>query len=108
MEFCRYPVIDVAATGRRICALRKKKGLRVIDVSRFMGFSEPQAVYKWQRGECLPSVDNLFALSRLLETSMEDILVEDTGVSSFILRILNQRYNDRKLRRCIIKPGISF
>lgn len=77
-----YPTINVKATGARIRELRKKKGIKVTEISEFMGFSEPQAVYKWQRGETLPSVDNLFALSRILETSIEDILIGDDEMSS--------------------------
>ena len=77
-----YPTSNVVATGARIKQLRKAKGIKVTELSEYMGFSEPQAVYKWQRGETLPSVDNLFALSRILETSIEDILVGDDEVSS--------------------------
>ena len=82
MSTITYPTINVVATGARIKKLRKEKGIKVTELSEFMGFSEPQAVYKWQRGETLPSVDNLFALSRILETSIEDILVGDDEVSS--------------------------
>ena len=71
-----YPSIDLKATGNRIKQLRKERNLRVQDISDYMGFMEPQAVYKWQRGESLPSVDNLFALSRLFDTPMENILME--------------------------------
>ncbi|MCR5596125.1 MAG: helix-turn-helix domain-containing protein [Lachnospiraceae bacterium] len=69
-----YPSIDVQATGRRIRELRKQKHLRVEDISAYMGFETGQAVYKWQRGESLPTVDNLYALSILFGTTMEDIL----------------------------------
>lgn len=48
--------------------------LKVEEVARFMGFESEQAVYKWQRGDSLPTVDNLYALSRLFETSVDDIL----------------------------------
>ena len=82
MTTITYPTINVKATGARIRQLRKEKGIKVTELSEFMGFTEPQAVYKWQRGETLPSVDNLFALSRILETSIEDILVGDDEVSS--------------------------
>ena len=50
MEECRtleYPVIDVYATGKNIERLRKEKGFSVKDIASFMGFVEPQAVYKW-------------------------------------------------------------
>lgn len=82
MKFPSYPVIDMAATGQRIRKLRQEKGIKVTEISQYMGFTEPQAVYKWQRGESLPSLDNLYALSRILETTMEDILVGDDEMSS--------------------------
>ena len=101
----QYPVIDLAATGERIRELRILNHLKVEDVSEFMGFESVQAVYKWQRGESLPTVDNLFALSRLFETSMENILIERGGASPLlpfietllsvikkILFILNQQF----------------
>jgi transcriptional regulator with XRE-family HTH domain len=69
-----YPVLDTKATGARIKELRKEHHLKVEEVARFMGFESEQAVYKWQRGDSLPTVDNLYALSRLFETSVDDIL----------------------------------
>lgn len=74
----RFPVIDPAATGANIARLRQAKGLSVRDVQKWFGFEEPQAVYKWQQGKTLPSVDNLYALCALLEVSMEELLVERT------------------------------
>ena len=70
-----YPVLNLKATGERSNQLRKDNNLRVIDVAEYMGFESTQAVYKWQRGESLPMVDNLYALSRLLHTSVDDILI---------------------------------
>ncbi|MBO4615756.1 MAG: helix-turn-helix transcriptional regulator [Lachnospiraceae bacterium] len=77
-----YPVLDTIAIGARIKMLRKNHHLTVGDVARFMGFESEQAVYKWQRGESLPTVDNLFALSRLFETSVDHILTGDTEESA--------------------------
>ena len=69
-----YPVLDMVATGARIKELRIQHHLRVEDIAEYMGFDTGQAVYKWQRGESLPTVDNLYALSRLFGTSVDDIL----------------------------------
>lgn len=69
-----YPVLDAKATGARIKELRKERHIKVEEVARFMGFGLEQAIYKWQRGESLPTVDNLYALSKLFETSVDDIL----------------------------------
>ena len=70
-----FPVIDLPATGANIRRLREAKGLSIRDLQRFFGFEEPQAIYKWQRGQSLPTVDNLYALSALLDVPMNDILV---------------------------------
>ena len=51
-----YPVLDLKATGERINQLRKDNNLRVTDVAEYMGFESTQAVYKWQRGESLPTI----------------------------------------------------
>ena len=72
-----YPVLDAKATGWRIRELRKAKHLKVEEVACYMGFESVQAVYKWQRGESLPTVDNLYALSRLFDTTVDDILRGD-------------------------------
>ncbi len=76
-----FPVIDMAATGENILRLRKRRGLTVRDVQTFFGFEEPQAVYKWQSGKSLPTVDNLLALSVLLEVRMDDILVRKPNIA---------------------------
>ena len=70
-----FPVIDPTATGRNIVRLRKARGLTVKDLQVYFGFEEPRAIYKWQRGETLPSVDNLYALSRILQVPMDSILI---------------------------------
>ncbi len=70
-----YPVIDLAATGRNIERLRREAGLSVRALQGVFGFSSPQAIYKWQRGRALPTLDNIAVLARLLGVSIEDILV---------------------------------
>lgn len=70
-----FPIIDMAATGRNIRALRLERGLTVREIQKFFGFEEPRAIYQWQSGKALPTVDNLCALSKLFEVQMEDILV---------------------------------
>lgn len=85
MQTFEYPTINLKATGARIAKLRREAGISVMELSRFMGFTEPQAVYKWQRGESLPTVDNLFALSKRLGITIEDILVSDDEMSSHLL-----------------------
>ncbi len=70
-----FPVIDLAETGRNIERCRRRAGVTVRELQDYFGFEYPQAIYKWQHGECLPTVDNLLALARLLQVRMEDLLV---------------------------------
>lgn len=68
-------VIDVAATGANIRKLREQRGLSVKEVQTFFGFDMPQAVYRWEAGINLPSVDNLHLLAGLLGVKIDDILI---------------------------------
>lgn len=70
-----FPVIDLVATGNNIRRLRIERGLTVRDIQSYFGFEEPRAVYKWQNGESLPTVDNLYALGNLLDVPMDGILI---------------------------------
>ena len=75
MSIKSFPVIDLVATGKNIVRLRKESGLSVADLQEYFGFEAPQAIYKWQKGQSLPSTDNLLALGHLLDVTMEEILV---------------------------------
>ena len=84
-----YPILDLQATGQQIKKLRKERQMSVTDICEYMGFENPQAVYKWQRGESLPTVDNLFALSRLFETPIDNILCEREEAEASFFYALN-------------------
>ena len=68
------PVIDPAATGRNIVRLRRQAGLSVRDMQALFGFTTPQAIYKWQNGEALPTLEHIAALSRALGVTIEEII----------------------------------
>lgn len=68
-----YPVIDVTRTGANIARAIRDSIYSVRDVSDFLGISRSN-VYKYLRGDVLPSIDNLYALSSLLNVSMNDLL----------------------------------
>ena len=72
------PTIDMIRTGQNINVLRKQAGLSVRDLQDIFGFATPQAIYKWQQGVALPTIDNLVALAAVLQVRLDDILVIDT------------------------------
>lgn len=75
------PTINLARTGANITHLRKAAGLSVHDLQMAFGFNSPQAIYKWQNGTALPTVDNLIALAALLHVRMDDIIITDHSVA---------------------------
>ena len=79
-----YLSIQQKETGNNIRKLLSENGYTVKDVQNAMGFENPQAVYKWISGKSLPSLDNIVILSRLLHTSIEDILVIDGDIVRFM------------------------
>lgn len=79
----RMPVIDMTATGNNINRMRINAGLTVKDLQDIFGFSTPQAIYKWQRGTALPTVDNLVVLATVFGVMIDDILIFQDGVIRF-------------------------
>lgn len=69
------PVIDAKRTGERIGALRDAAGLTNAAIAAAMGFSTRNAVYKWLKGEALPTLDNMLILASLFGVKIDDILV---------------------------------
>jgi transcriptional regulator with XRE-family HTH domain len=69
------PTINMTATGANIKALIKAKGLKITDIQNGCGFYTPQAIFKWMRGDAMPSIDNLVILSHLLGVTIDQIII---------------------------------
>ena len=74
---CTTTRINMIATGNNITRLRKEKGISVKQIQEVMGFNTPQAIFKWQRGETMPTLDNIVVLSELFHTTIEEIVVTE-------------------------------
>ena len=68
------PVVDMKLTGQNIASLRTQRGISVRDLQLMLGFTTPQSIYKWQRGETLPTIENLAALACILDVAMDAIV----------------------------------
>ena len=71
------PTINMKRTGENIENLRKLNNLTVRDLQKKFGFETPQAIYKWQRGTTIPTIDNLIILAYLFNVKIDDIIVTD-------------------------------
>lgn len=66
--------IDMKKTGAKIKALCRERNLTVKDIQKELYIGAFQSVYDWFSGKTLPSVDNLYRLSKLLKVQMEDMI----------------------------------
>ena len=100
------PVIDIEATGNQIKFLRKKCGFSVRDIQSVFGFEYPQAVYAWEQGQNIPSIDNLLVLSILFNVPVEQLVISKTvEVEINSMPAVADRLSEKKQNIC--KPKLS-
>lgn len=69
------PVIDVKATGMNIKTIMKAKGFKVTDIQDKCGFNTPQAIFKWMRGDSVPTIDNMIIIADMFGVTIDQIIV---------------------------------
>ena len=70
-----YHPIDQQRTGQKLKIMVKLAGYDVKYIQDYLNLSCPQPIYRWFKGQILPSVEKLCALSNLLDVHMEELLV---------------------------------
>lgn len=73
MDF-EYPVIDKKKLGSTLKRYMQDRGLTARDVQEYLGLACAQTVYRWTAGISIPTVDNLYALSRLMNISIDALV----------------------------------
>ena len=71
-------VIDPAATGANIKAIAKARGMKIADIQDAFGFNTPQAIFKWFRGDAMPTIDNMVIMADMFGVKIDDIIVTKT------------------------------
>ena len=66
--------IDIKKTGMKLKFLCNKRNITVKDIQKELCIGAFQSVYNWFSGKSLPSLDNMFRLSKMLGVQMEDII----------------------------------
>lgn len=67
------PVIDMKRTGENIKQFRKAANISVKDIVNNTGVSE-RAVFKWQQGMAVPTIDNLIVLAAMFKVTIDQIV----------------------------------
>ena len=70
-------VVNAEKTGANIRRLIYKNGFTYKDIRKVMGFNTNQAIYKWMRGDSIPTIDNLVILADMFKCRLDDIIVVD-------------------------------
>lgn len=68
------PGINKKASGLKLRRIMDAQGITVKDVQQYLGLGSVQSVYHWLNGISMPTVDNLYAMSELLQVSMDEMV----------------------------------
>ena len=68
--------IDTIKTGENIKEIFIKNNYKVKDIQKIFGFGTTQAIYKWFRGDSIPSIDNLVIISSMCNVSIDDLIIK--------------------------------
>lgn len=77
-ERSKMPVIDTRATGMNIKTMIRQRGLKIADVQKRCGFNTPQAIFKWMRGDAVPTMDNMVIIADMFGVTIDQIIVTRT------------------------------
>lgn len=69
-------IINVSETAKLLKQKRIELGYSVRDVQNIFNLSH-MAVYKWEKGMTLPSIDHMLGLSELYNTSIDSLIVSE-------------------------------
>ena len=101
-----FPMIDVEKFGCRLKMLCTLKQISANDLKEFLNLGSVQAVYLWMEGKRLPSLDNLFALSRFLDVPV-DVLLCDDNLLRFSYILQDERLSGQVKRILVYWTGLQ-
>lgn len=68
----------MAATAANIKSYRIRAGYSVRELQSVFNFSSPEAIYAWEKGKYLPTIDNMIVLAALYGVSVDEIVARDS------------------------------
>lgn len=71
--------INTTATGANIKAMMKARQMTTADIQKACGFGTPQAIFKWFRGDAMPTIDNMVIVADLFGCTVNDIIRVNQG-----------------------------
>jgi hypothetical protein len=87
-----FPTINKKETGVNLRRIMDMRGVKPKDIQEYLGFGCVQSVYRWLDGVSMPTVDNLYAISKMLQVPtmiMECHLWQCTGSTVSIIWLVD-------------------
>lgn len=69
-----FPVINKRETGINLRRIMDMRGVSAKDVQQYLELGCVQSVYRWLDGINMPTIDNLYALSELLQVPIDALV----------------------------------
>ena len=69
-----FPLINKRETGVNLRRIMDMRGFTPKDVQEYLGLGCVQSVYRWTDGVNMPTIDNLYALSEILQVPIDAIV----------------------------------
>lgn len=93
-----FTLINKRETGVNLRRIMDMRGITPKDVQEYLGLGCVQSVYRWLDGINMPTIDNMYALSELLQVPIDAIVRGNRVpiVSDIIAKPLDAR--ERRLR----------
>ena len=88
-----FPLINKRETGVNLRRIMDMRGITPKDVQEYLGLGCVQSVYRWTDGVNMPTIDNLYALSELLQVPIDAIVRGNRApiVPDIIIKQLDSR-----------------
>ena len=69
-----FPTINLRETGINLRRIMDQRGIEAKEVQEYLNLSSIQSIYNWLNGLNMPTIDNLYALSQLLQVPIDEIV----------------------------------
>ena len=69
-----FPLINKRETGVNLRRIMDIREVTPKDVQEYLGLGCVQSVYRWLDGINMPTIDNLYALSQLLQVPIDEFI----------------------------------
>ena len=92
-----FPIINKRDTGVNLRRIMDMREITAKEVQEYLGLGCVQSVYRWTEGISMPTIDNLYALSELLQVPIDAIVCGNKTPIAPHIRLEKLNARERRL-----------